>query len=237
MKRGTVREDGKVYFRKSKGKELWLTPEAYKNALNKEYKYRQKCLEIYKSLKKIKRSFGEYDAQKNLYFIKISSSGKEVWRPKAWYERFRDKQNKNKRKHYEKLKSLPKVNVKVGDVHPNNPDLFVLYKNGNKITYGNSKKLEHVIESRRILVLKRDIKNKKMRQKALDGIQKIKKGTVNPENNLIFWHYNEIGKEKWVTKEVFEKKMNHLRIKRKMWRKNKNLNKESQTILIKENNI
>jgi len=220
-KRGTVREDGLVYHRKKKGKEVWLTPEAYQVALDKENKYRSHCRKVYESLNKPKPAFGEYCPRRNLYFICISSSGKEVWRNRNWFEKFRSKQRINKRKYYDKCKQLPKNGLKIGDPHPNDPNLFVIYKLGNKAVYGDSKKLKDRKECQRRYYLKRDFKYKKMREKSLEGRERIRRGTVNSENNLIFWHYDDVGKEKWITKENFEIKMNKERIKRKNYRERK----------------
>jgi len=108
MKRGTVREDGKIFARMAKGKELWITKEQYEKRENSRKEYTKKCLELYKKYRKEKKSIGQYDHKKNLYFIGISTSGKEVWKSKAFLEKFRKKQNKNKNKNKNKKKSKNK---------------------------------------------------------------------------------------------------------------------------------
>ena len=229
MKRGTVREDGKIFARMAKGKELWITKEQYEKRENSRKEYTKKCLELYKKYRKEKKSIGQYDHKKNLYFIGISTSGKEVWKNKAYLEKFRKKQNKNKKKYNQKCSLLPKTNLKFGDQHPDNPELFVIHKIGNKCFFGNKERLEEKKESLRIVRVKRYYKSKKVRQLALQGLEaRLVRGTTRTEDNFIFFGYDRIGKEIWYPPEVYHQKRNKELLKRKEKRLRKKLANKSQ---------
>lgn len=220
MKRGTVREDGLVFYRMAKGKPRWVTPEKYKTECDKVTAYRKKCIAMYKKLGKEKRKFGEYDSKRNLYFIGISTSGKEIWQPKAVLDRKRQLLSKGKKKYYEKCRALPNLHAKIGDKHPDNPDLYVIYKLGNRLTYGSYEKLQDVKEKKRITVLKKDLRYKKRRDYLLYGRERIKKGTKR-EDGLLFWHYDKKGDESWITQEVYNLRNEKQRQRKKAYRQRK----------------
>jgi hypothetical protein len=44
-------------------------------------------------------------------------------------------------------------------------------------------------------------------------------GTVNEQTGLIFWEYNEAGKEKWFSKEEFKLRHEKEKIRRNKYRK------------------
>ena len=56
MKRGTTREDGKVFSRISKGKEIWLTKEQYDKREISRKQYVRNCIKSYYSRRKSVRN-------------------------------------------------------------------------------------------------------------------------------------------------------------------------------------
>lgn len=220
MKRGTVREDGKVFARYLYGKELWITKEQYEKREKTRKEYVKNCLLAYRKMCKEKKSFGDCNHSKNLYFIGISSSGKEIWRSRTYLEKFRKKQNLNKRKYTERCKMLPKTNLKFGDQHPENPNLFVTLKIGNKCFFGDKKKLEEKKEQNRIIYAKRYFKAKKIKQIIMENTAvKKRRGETREEDNLIFFGYDRIGKEIWYRPEIYHHKRNKEILKRREKRK------------------
>jgi len=211
FKEGHVREDGMIYwrYRKDKG-HVWITQEQYKKYVETRKKYRELCLkEYYKQRSKLnvmdQSFYGKYCFAKNRYFIGVGSSGKEIWTTKEKYLKHRDKQNRNRRNFIKKLKSQPKPDLKIGDPHPDNKDLFVCYFIGNKPYFGSEQKLKTVVESRKTSIRKRDIKYKRLRKERLAQIEKKhRRGDVHPENKTLFWEYNIQGKEKWLPFEEFK---------------------------------
>jgi len=208
MKRGTVRDDGKIFCRRLYGKEIWLTKEQFERREEKRRKYVKMCQNEYKKNRKKIRKFGEYDPQKNLYFIAVSTSGKEIWKSKKFLENRREKHKKRKQEYNERCKKLESNNYKLFDQHPENPNLFVINKVGNKCFYGDIKKVEEKKESLRISRVKRYFKRKKMRQEILNGSERIKRGTVNLENGLVFFGYTTEGRQIWLSKDIYNIKRN-----------------------------
>jgi hypothetical protein len=55
---------------------------------------------------------------------------------------------------------------------------------------------------------------------ALQALNKrLRRGTINEETGLIFWEYNEAGKEKWFSEEEFKLRQEKEKIRRKKYRK------------------
>lgn len=222
MKIGTIREDGKVFARMQRGVQLWLTKEQYENREIKRKIYVKKCLELYKKLKKEPRSIGDYDHRKNLYFIGISSSGKEVWRSKVFLDKFRKRQDLRRKEYVKRCYDLPVKKLKFGDQNPDNPNLFVIHKVGNKCFFGNKKKLKEKKESLRITYAKRYLKSKKKKQTIMGNIiVKLKRGTTREQDNYIFFQYNRIGKELWLAPEIYKLKRDKELLKRRENRRRK----------------
>ena len=232
MKRGTIREDGKVFARMQKGMQLWLTKEQYENREIKRKNYVRKCLELYKKLKKEPKSIGDYDHRKNLYFIGISSSGKEVWRNKVFLDKFRKRQDLRRKEYVKRCSDLPVKNLKFGDQNPDNPNLFVIHKVGNKCFFGNKKKLKEKKESLRITYAKRYLKSKKKKQTIMNNITvKLKRGATREQDNCIFFEYNRIGKETWLTPEIYNEKRNKEIFKRREIRRKEKETKQVINII------
>jgi hypothetical protein len=201
IKRGTVREDGKIYYPFNQTKGIWLTKKQYDNRCQRVKEYQKRCYNMYLQTRKRKRKFGEYCVTKNLYFIRVSSSGKEVWKSKEYYLRIREDRKNYQKKYYSKSSLLPKTNLKFGDQNPNNPKQFVLRKTGNKIIFGTANQLKDRRQILRNIYKKRNLKYKIRR---CELIRKYKRGDINPINQKIFWYYSNSGNEIWLTKEEFD---------------------------------
>ena len=223
MKCGTVRDDGKVLWRNSKEKgQIWLTAEQYKKRIETIREYRRKSAAAYyarrEKINPIDRPyFGKYDFASNTYYAGISSAGKEVWMPKEKFERFAERKKKHKQKHVEKLKALPKTNAKIGDPHPDNKNLFVVYINGNKPIYGDKEKLRKRRESQLRSYKIRDQRNRKMKREMLErlGENRIYRGCYDIKTGKVFWEYDNAGREIWIDEDIFFKKRQHAIDKRK----------------------
>ena len=235
IKRGTVREDGKIFARYRKGKELWISKEQYERREKSRKEYVKNCIESYKKRRKEIRSFGEYDEKINLYFIGISSSGKEVWRNKVFLEKRKKMQAKNKNRYIEKCFLLPQSNLKFGDQHPDNSNLFVINKVGNKCFFGDESKLKEKKESLRITCTKRYYKSKKIRHIVLKNLEtKLKRGATREQDNFIFFQYDRVGKEIWLSPEIYHQKREKEILKRKEKRKWAR-EKRMQSLLVQQN--
>jgi glycerol kinase len=55
---------------------------------------------------------------------------------------------------------------------------------------------------------------------ALQALNKrLRRGTINEETGLIFWEYNEAGKEKWFSEEEFKVRHEKEKVRRNKYRK------------------
>lgn len=146
IKRGTVREDGKVFWVYRKGKEVWATKEQYDKRENTRKAYVRMCQQEYKKsqAKKLphERNYvGKYDSSKNLYFIRISTSGKEVWGSKFQLNEYRKRLNDRRRDMTKRLNEI-QTDLKFGDPNPNNPKEFVCFFIGKNHTLDQLKNLK-----------------------------------------------------------------------------------------------
>ena len=235
-KEGFIREDGKFFWRDSKLKgEIWLTEEQFKKRVATRTEYRKRCAELYKKMRDEKNVmdrpfFGKYSFAKNKYFIGMTSSGKENWVSKEKFERFKVKQENCKKRYIEKLRKLPKTNLKFGDPHPENPDLFVTLLIGNKPFFGNAEKLQEVIEKRNRFQKNKVIKNQIIRRDKLNKLDKkhrLRRGHIDDITGNIFWEYDVKGDPKFLPPDVFHEKRNKANEKRK---RNRDIKKTLKSI-------
>jgi hypothetical protein len=55
---------------------------------------------------------------------------------------------------------------------------------------------------------------------ALQALNKrLRRGAVNQETGLLFWEYNETGKEKWFSEEEFKARQEKEKVRRNKYRK------------------
>lgn len=213
MKEGFVREDGMVFWKNSKEKgEIWLRPEQYSKWCETRKKYRERCArEYYKRREKLNEMdrpyFGKYDFSRNLYYIGVSSAGKEVWINKQRYENLLERRKKYRSNYVKKLQQEPKTNLRFGDPHPDDPNLFVILMIGNKPFFGPKERLDKRRECLRRTGVKRDIKDKHKRKQILEqlGENRIPRGAYDLETGLVFWEYSQNGKERWMPVEEFHR--------------------------------
>jgi hypothetical protein len=222
IKRGTIREDGKYFWGYKKEKEIWLTKEQYEKWDDTRKDYVRRCRNRYYERQAAKhiidRNYiGKYDSSKNLYFLKISTAGKEIWGTKHQLEAF-SKQHTiyRRRMYYKLLEQHPVTGLKIGDKNPDNPNEYVVFFIGNKPYFGSKHHLKERQKSRAISYRKRTQKYKLQREAKLRSIEKrIKRGTENPETGLVFYCYAQNGNERWITKEYYQKILEQERIKKK----------------------
>jgi len=213
MKEGFVREDGKVFWKSCKEKgDIWLTPEQYQKWCDTRKRYRQRCAqEYYKRREKQnpmdRNYFGKYDFARNLYFVGISSAGKEVWVNKDRLEKILERKKRYKKNYIKKLQEAPKNNLKFGDQHPDDPNLYVYLIVGNKPFFGTKEKLEERKKALRKSGILRDIKYKHKRKDILQklGDNRIHRGAYDLTTGLVFWEYTQTGNEKWLPVDQFHK--------------------------------
>lgn len=239
MKEGFVREDGKVFWKNCKKKgEIWLTQEQYKKWCETRSKYRQRCAEEYYKRREKQNPmdrafFGKYDFSRNLYFVGISSAGKEMWVNKERFENILQRRKKNKSNYIKRLQKAPETNFKFGDQHPNDNNLYVYLIVGNKPFFGTKDKLEKRRKSLRKTGILRDIKYKHKRKDILErlGEKRIHRGAYDLETGLVFWEYSQNGKERWLPVDHFHKLRTAGCQKRKKNRQHKKLlSNENHTI-------
>lgn len=221
FKNGTVRQDGMVFYAYTRLKGIWLTKKEYHRRIERRRSYQRNCYKLYKSMRKVKRKVGEYCPIKNLYFCRISASGKEIWRDANFVNKLRINQKTYRRSHLQKCKQDPPTNLKYGDQHPDDPNLFVLYKRGNRLYFGDSKQLELRRQRLRNVYKKLNDKYRIIKARKL-LVRKYKRGDVNSKTNKVFWYYSKSGNEIWLSPEEFAAR--HARDKakqKKCYRKNK----------------
>lgn len=227
IRRGHIREDGKVFIRYLKGKEVWGTMESFQKRQQTIRNYTKKSRKLAKSLLKKQHSFGDYDFQRNLYFIGLSTSGKEVWKNKQFFEKYVARSKASKKKYIEKCKQIESTNLKIGMQNPSNPKEYLVYKTGNKCFFGTIGDLEKRKEICKMAQLKLYFKNKKIRKEKLENLEiKRKRGDTRSQDNKIFFYYSDNGNEIWLEPEEFNRRRNRELERKKIRRKNKKLLKE-----------
>jgi len=115
LKRGTVREDGKVLIRRTYGKEVWGTPEQYRNLINTQYKLTTKLRLEYNESKKFK--IGDQDPATGLYFIRVLGNYKPLFGTLEQLEEYKAKR-KNIFQNYKTKKHKNPQIYKRGDRDP-----------------------------------------------------------------------------------------------------------------------
>lgn len=224
INRGFVREDGKVFIRYLKGKEVWGTMESFQKRQQTARNYSNNSRRLAKKLIKDPHKFGDYDFVRKLYYIGLSSSGKEVWRNKQYFETYKSRVKINKRKYVERCKQLNATNLKPGMINPDNPKEYLLYKTGNKCFFGTKEEWNKRQEICRMAQIKLYFRNKKRRRERLEKLEvKRKRGDTRLEDNKIFFYYSDNGNEIWLDPEEFHRRRNRELEKKKMRRKNRKI--------------
>lgn len=225
-KRGTVREDGMVFARMLRGKEIWLTKESYERRENTRKKYVRACADAYKE-RQVKKPIedrnylGRYDPYTDKYFLGVTSSGKEIWGSKQRLAHIRNSQNIRRKRFAQRCLKHNDPSMSVGEPHPTIKGLFVILRIGNKLYFGDKERLEQKIASRKRSYYKRDIKYRHKRKLLLkDMAHKHKRGDIRADG-LIFWEYRLSMKEVWLTPEDFRVKHQATCERRRINRRNR----------------
>jgi hypothetical protein len=93
-KRGTVREDGLVYIRKSRNKEVWGTQEQFENLIKKSAAYIERKRNESRNSTNKKWKLGEYNPDIGLYFIRKTCNQSIIWGTAEQLQTHREKRKK-----------------------------------------------------------------------------------------------------------------------------------------------
>lgn len=223
LKQGSVRSDGKVFYKNCKYKgEIWLTKEQFDRRIESAKAYKRKCAEYYYKMRDARPEserpyLGKYDFARNRYFIKIGSSGKEVWGTAEQLQKHKAKMNECRKRFLERSRTGAAHVFKLGDPHPSEPGKFLLYYHGDRPYFGDKAALERRIKSMQQSGTKRYYKSKKIRAERLRDIERIRRGTLR--DGLVFWEYDRLGKERWINQETYDRLIAKERVRRERSRK------------------
>ncbi len=207
-------------YHKKRG-QIWITRETFEHRKKQRVEYRKKCLELHRQLRSKKSPmdipyFGKYDFSKNRYYAGVSASGKDLWVTKDKLDRLRLQNQKSKINYIERAKALPDTGLKVGDRHPENPELYVIFKVGNKVFFGDRERLKRRIDSVKMTLRKRHIKYQKIRKDLLSKMEnRLRRGHRDDSTGLVFWTYGRTAKPVWLSPEAYEAKIAAERDKKK----------------------
>jgi len=243
IKRRTVREDGKIFwgykrYKKSKYP-IWIRPETFAKweevrragARRKNLRDKEKARKIYENPPK----FGTFNPETGLFYLRKTADGIGRWGTRDEYEKLKERINKYKKAYVERCKlKYPVPEICPGDKHPTKEGLFVIRIIGHKPQYGTWQ--EYVNRKEKMLQIyknyrknnKEQIKEKRKsaRQAAFDMLAqnphlRRKRGDIDPIFKKLFWKYNGIGKEMWVTPEEFERRRLLVNSSKRKWRAKK----------------
>jgi len=149
MKRGTVREDGMIYIRKNRDKEIWGTKQEFERTEKWRKEYMEKRRNMDRSLPENKKyKIGQYNPENGLYFIRKSGSLTAIWGTEEQLLEYRKKRKAMKVVYIQKMKVLKKEKMsnlerrwRRGDLDPVLGLVFFKYNsdNGNEIWYAKEK--------------------------------------------------------------------------------------------------
>lgn len=231
---GTVREDGRMYYGRKYGKEVWLTPEGYRRRVENRTRYQRECRQYalnrqYRKNEMDRNYYGKYDFARNLYYIGLTSAGKEVWGTKEQLEHDR-LIHLSAASDYRKRcrEQFPPTSLKFGSPHPTEPGLFCVRKTGNKLFWGDKDEYERRLELATISRRKQQIKRENQRREKIRslGENRLRRGAVRGDGK-IFYRYERDGSECWMTPERFAELKERSRLQRKKYERKK-ITPESQ---------
>lgn len=252
LRRGAERSDGKIFWAYRKGKkekryEIWVTKEKYeKNNLLRLQKYRL-CIQKYKESQlklpvEDRNSFGKFNSQVGLYFIRLSSKGEPKFGTLEDVYQYKIKKRKQQRNCYAKIRSrIPLPSVCLGDQHPSDPNLFVIEIRNHQVKYGPFEKLKARREKLKqqsreyrqkkgaeLIEKYRDIRQSKQKERRENTHLKFRRGDINPITEFRFWGYSSLGNEIWLPYEEFMQRKTEYNKKRlEYYHKKKHLPKPS----------
>jgi hypothetical protein len=207
LKQGEKR-DNKVFWRyRRDGSEYWLTEAKFR----KYKKTAKKHLEATSAScrHKIKPAMYSQHPVTLLYYVG-TYCGKEKWIEFSALEKYKMGSSESRKRYVNKQKHQPPTTLKIGDRHPENPNLWVVCRQYNHIFFGT-----HDEYLRRLNITRECSRRKAMRYKIqrdkvlLNRDHVYKRG--DKRDGLIFWKYGSTCIEYWLTKDQFEAKLQHER--------------------------
>jgi len=139
MKRGTVREDGMIYIRKNRDKEIWGTKQEFERTQKWRKEYMEKRRNMDRSLPENKKyKIGQYNPENGLYFIRKSGNLTAIWGTEEQLLEYRKKRKAMKVVYIQKMKVLKKEKMsnlerrwRRGDLDPVLGLVFFKYNSDN----------------------------------------------------------------------------------------------------------
>jgi hypothetical protein len=228
LKRGAVREDGKIFYAyrscKRNSTAIWLSPESYKRVIDRDRARSKRLLQNYKekqnSLPPEERNYkGKFIPETGLYFAYVNTSGVPIYKNEAEYNKWLERRRSTHRRFHARCKQLPAPSCLLGDPHPTIPNLFVKRIYGHKVTYGTLEEATRARLKRNESCKKhRDI-HKERRKKRLQELRNARmnflkenphlrrsRGDIDPVLGQIFWGYSNMGNELWYDPARFAEK-------------------------------
>lgn len=222
LRYGTVREDGRMYYGHKYGKEVWLTPESYQRRVENRTRYQRECRKHainrqHQKNEMDRNYYGKYDFSRNLYYIGLTSAGKEVWGSKEQLEHDRQLHLSAANQYRKRCRErFPRTSLKFGSPHPTEPGLFCVRKTGNKLFWGDKAEYERRLELAIISRRKQEIRRERLRRERILslGQNRLRRGVVRGDGK-IFYRYEKDGRECWITPERYAELKERSRIQRK----------------------
>ncbi len=108
-KRGTVREDGKIFLEVRKGEEVWVA----KDVWEKHISWRKKYIDIKRTEhrnKTKKWKIGDLNPENGLYFIRYGGNYTPIWGTEERLQSYRKQRYATNLVYKEKMKDIKKIN-------------------------------------------------------------------------------------------------------------------------------
>ncbi len=127
LKRGAVREDGKILLKRYAGEEIWVTQEQYDNFIKSYKKHITKRMMDYRNNGK-RWKIGEYNAENGLYFIRNNGAYRPIFGTLEQLAEYRRKVAEKTSRYWKARKPFEKT-YKRGDIDPVLNLVFWRYNN------------------------------------------------------------------------------------------------------------
>ena len=205
LKQGEKRNNRVFWRYRRDGSEYWLTEAKFR-------KYKKTAKRHYNATsalckRKIKPSMYSQHPVTLLFYVG-TYCGKERWIDFEALEKHKRIASEARKRYINKQKHKPPTTLKFGDRHPENPNLRVICRQYNDITFGT-----HEDYLRKLKIIRECSRRKAIRYKIQRGKVLLNKDYVykrgDKRDNLVFWKYGSTCIEYWVTPEQFEAKLQH----------------------------
>jgi len=206
LTRGMVREDGKVFYGYNVNREIWYDRDKFDEVMA-EYKKQQKeytkaCIAEFN--KKQHPPMYTYNLSTKLYYVGRCGV-KERWVTEEKLMEMRATNRNSSKNYVNECKKIERVQYKIGDVNPDNSNLYFIKYVGNKPVWRDYDGYKKYEEGKKEWSRQCQCKRRIRRKHAIKHIKdKIKKGTSR--NDKFFWDYNSYGLEVWVDQAEYERR-------------------------------